>query len=55
MESEWILSMYPTGRRLSISKASFEAAVRSNLLEAYSMEVTTVMYGRLSTDHRADV
>ena len=32
LESEWIFSMYPAGRRLSHSKVSFETAVRSHLL-----------------------
>ena len=32
LESEWILSMYPAGRRLSLSKVSFETPVRSHLL-----------------------
>ena len=32
LESGWIFSMYPAGRRLSNSKVGFETAVRSHLL-----------------------
>ena len=34
LESEWIFSIYPAGKRLSQSRVSFETAVRSHLLAA---------------------
>ena len=56
LESEWIFGLYPAGRHFSNSKVRFFRLLSDyTCWQPYSMELITVLQGRLSADYRADV